>query len=428
LAEVIRHLIDCMFRRVLAECRPPPEFTELRVERLDYDRSIALRARFRCADGSSYFVQERVEDRHLRDNPVWRAWDHSTDRRDAHAMLFDSAERLYHRMVEDHMVENTRRAVQRTLINAVNAGVNISSPEINFLHDEIRRLDNHLPVDIPEQPEPLNAVTARQIAFQGRGIQDTLNERMDRALLGIMQEPVMSNTVVEDGLAPPTPNALTVEHIRNVHRMMREAIPVDYPPDYNDRWAFRYRNEYVRQHARMGVMGCDDGFHTKEAKERGEKLLQENLTEAQRQELAKHNFFHVRGGTSGKWYRIHRGRQQNVVELGPDGYPLVGRCFLPGGNLCEGDVMIGQKAELEICEAEAIKISNPFYVFRKDVRGPMAIDLVWPRVKEPEPEKPAPEKPAPVRRDEEHQRVLEAQGHGWRRLRQAVRRAVDWNT
>lgn len=101
---------------------------------------------------------------------------------------------------------------------------------------------------------------------------------------------------------------------------------------------------------------------SKEAKARGEKLLREHLTPKQRAEFEKHDYFHVIGCSTRKTYRITRGRQMNVYELDAAGKKVCGWCFLPGGNLCEGDTMLGQKIALECEEPAALAIANKFGV------------------------------------------------------------------
>lgn len=99
-----------------------------------------------------------------------------------------------------------------------------------------------------------------------------------------------------------------------------------------------------------------------EAKQRGEALLREHLTAEQRAQLDRDNGFEVVGNKTGKRYRIHRGRQQNVYELDKRGRKRKGWCFLPGGGLCEGDVMLAQKFALELDEAAAMKVAQPFMI------------------------------------------------------------------
>jgi hypothetical protein len=99
-------------------------------------------------------------------------------------------------------------------------------------------------------------------------------------------------------------------------------------------------------------------FVTREA--RGQKLLREWLSPEQRAEFDAKRYFDVIGCDSGKRYRIHYGATTNVHEIGDDGLPLVGWCFLPKGPLVAGDVMLAQKIALETYECSALAVANRF--------------------------------------------------------------------
>lgn len=96
------------------------------------------------------------------------------------------------------------------------------------------------------------------------------------------------------------------------------------------------------------------------AQARGLKLLKENLTPAQLKQYEAHNHFHVKGGDSGKTYRIHHGRQINIRELDARHRVVCKWCFLPAGALVEGDVMLAQKFSLELQETAVLKVANRF--------------------------------------------------------------------
>lgn len=93
---------------------------------------------------------------------------------------------------------------------------------------------------------------------------------------------------------------------------------------------------------------------------KAEKLLRENLSPAQLSQLDAHGCFDVVGGSSGKTYRITRGRQMNVYQLDKNGRRVRGLCFVPKGNLVAGDVMLTQKLSLELQEREALAVANVF--------------------------------------------------------------------
>ena len=87
---------------------------------------------------------------------------------------------------------------------------------------------------------------------------------------------------------------------------------------------------------------------------------EENLTAAQRRQYEKYGYFDVTGGKTGKRYRIRHGRQMNIEQLDRNGRRVCGWCFFPQGSLVSGDVMLAQKAALELFEADALRIANRF--------------------------------------------------------------------
>jgi hypothetical protein len=122
-------------------------------------------------------------------------------------------------------------------------------------------------------------------------------------------------------------------------------------------WALQ-RSDYARS-ALFGT-GISTDIGSKRAQERGLQLLKENLTVAQRRQYEKHGFFDVTGGKTGKRYRIRHGRQMNIEQLDRNGRRVCGWCFFPQGSLVSGDVMLAQKAALELFEADALRIANRF--------------------------------------------------------------------
>jgi hypothetical protein len=98
-----------------------------------------------------------------------------------------------------------------------------------------------------------------------------------------------------------------------------------------------------------------------EAHERGMRLLKDNLTPAQLQQYIRYGYFEVIGGKTGKRYRIRHGRSMNIDQLDKNGRRVCGWCFFPEGNLVTGDVMLAQKAALELFEVDALKIANKMW-------------------------------------------------------------------
>jgi hypothetical protein len=91
---------------------------------------------------------------------------------------------------------------------------------------------------------------------------------------------------------------------------------------------------------------------------RGLRLLRENLSRAQGEQLDRHGYFEVTGGQTGKRYRIKCGCQMNVQQLDQKGRPVCELCFVPEGGLTAGDVMLAQKLALELFEGEALLAAN----------------------------------------------------------------------
>jgi hypothetical protein len=97
-----------------------------------------------------------------------------------------------------------------------------------------------------------------------------------------------------------------------------------------------------------------------EARDRGLRLLKENLSPIQRVQYEKHGYFIVVGGQTGSRYRIRSGCQLNVEQLSKNDMPLCVLCFMPKGDLVDGDVMLAQKLALELFEFDALKVARVY--------------------------------------------------------------------
>jgi hypothetical protein len=86
-------------------------------------------------------------------------------------------------------------------------------------------------------------------------------------------------------------------------------------------------------------------------------LLRANLTRTQAHQLETCKYFEVIGGETANLYRIHRGQARNIDERDSNGVWVYTWCFLPKGQLAEGDVLLAQKVALECFEAEARAIA-----------------------------------------------------------------------
>jgi len=99
-----------------------------------------------------------------------------------------------------------------------------------------------------------------------------------------------------------------------------------------------------------------------EARDRGFQLLKENLSPAQRAQFEKRGYFVVAGGETGTRYRIRTGDQMNVEQLTKKGRAKRLLCFMPEGDLVEGDVMLAQKLALELFESAALEVACDYPV------------------------------------------------------------------
>jgi len=88
------------------------------------------------------------------------------------------------------------------------------------------------------------------------------------------------------------------------------------------------------------------------------RLLTDNLSPAQRDQLEVFNYFDVIGGDTGTRYRIRFGDLMNVEQLDSRGKRVRLLCFAPEGRLPVADTMLAQKIALELFEAEAVHTAN----------------------------------------------------------------------
>jgi len=95
-----------------------------------------------------------------------------------------------------------------------------------------------------------------------------------------------------------------------------------------------------------------------QAQNRAEQLLLGNLTTDQIVHYEKQRCFYVRGGATGRQYRIRRGTQMNVDVLDDHSRVITKLCFVPVGDLVEGDILLAQKLALELFETEVLRTAH----------------------------------------------------------------------
>lgn len=96
------------------------------------------------------------------------------------------------------------------------------------------------------------------------------------------------------------------------------------------------------------------------AEKRAEKLLQETLSAAQREELIAKGYFTLETiASSGerRIYRIRRGRSRNVDQVDATGRRIKTLCAHPVAMVPDADTMIAQKLMLESQEDEFLRIA-----------------------------------------------------------------------
>jgi hypothetical protein len=106
-----------------------------------------------------------------------------------------------------------------------------------------------------------------------------------------------------------------------------------------------------------------------EALLRGDKLLREWLSAAQRAQYDRHAHFEVIGSSSKRRYRINVASAYNIELLDEAGEAEEAICFLPEGNLVDRDVMLAQKIALETDEEAALHVANRQWVGRRRTSG-----------------------------------------------------------
>lgn len=96
------------------------------------------------------------------------------------------------------------------------------------------------------------------------------------------------------------------------------------------------------------------------AKERAALLLQENLSEKQRLELAAKGYFTLVVASNGekRYYQVHQGRNGNVHQVDAHGNKIGQYCAHPRISCPDEDTMLAQKLMLESQEQEFLRIAN----------------------------------------------------------------------
>jgi len=382
--ECIERALEQMFRRVLRACEgEPPQLKEVRVTRDDRNYGMRLRARFGVQGQPDYYTESLLNERDWQDEI--RATMRGIPQERA---FFYDAGILWSRLYEDHYINRMRQAAARQAIAAGMNGANAF--EVHNRLEEIDRLTQHMRANhsdvmsgrLNQRPtiaqyryddfEPI-LQSPNMTATEVRVRRDEYLRNASQALARQTEEHMMRTLGIDPNAHTSTTgdsdgSTLTIETLRQAARALaqnsqhdtwREAF-VRSPADTHVDGIGLRAYDHVLYGGAMWFVTPNIEVGTKEAQERGISLLKENLTPEQLKDYETHKRFDVKGGASGKTYRIKHGRQMNIDVLDKAGNRDYRLCFLPVGGLVAGDCMLAQKTALELYETEALKIANRF--------------------------------------------------------------------
>jgi len=90
------------------------------------------------------------------------------------------------------------------------------------------------------------------------------------------------------------------------------------------------------------------------AEQRAYELLRSHLSRTQRAQFDSFGRFDVIGSDTGRLYVVRNLTSINIDEFDTDGVCTMKWCFVPSGQLAQGDVLLAQKLALECFESEAL--------------------------------------------------------------------------
>jgi len=268
---------------------------------------------------------------------------------------------LYNRLAEDHLIRHDLREARRRLTDMARQG---APPHVLVaLNERIAQAHAHAQrfhgVDAGRRPADRSSARLRgaeishiacdEAAEVPSAVFEELRSRLDRdaadafrMAVGVPSEPSRNITARE----------VQLRHAEMLARpsMVEWSRSIDLRPGAINWVGFSELYDPFS----FGNVGTD------EAQERGLQLLRSWLSPEQLAQYEKDRAFDVRGGKTGKRYRIRHGRQMNIDEIDAKGRRVCGWCFLPQGQLVAGDVMLAQKIALETDEERALAVANRF--------------------------------------------------------------------
>jgi hypothetical protein len=346
---VERALLE-MFRRTLDEAGdndPPHPTGDARLAYAVWDDTYRLTIPFRMPDG-------RIEEYHsaIAAVEVMRGG-RGRPRSETRYAIGSMWSRCY----EDHYMHRMERAAMVSMAQAPSREVyEIRRSVFDQFREHVS--GNHAVPSPFMPPEPRH-----QTATEVRRRQEIVERSVHRMSRQFDDAVMAAFGNVSSQVADAPAAELTYETILQAAQRLADFRSQNH---WADHWrdAFLYGQAVTRvwldEAANLNAEAFNPEVGTKEAQARGLQLLKENLTPEQLASYEKNKHFDVKGGETGKTYRIRHGRQMNITELDANGNRVGGICFLPQGGLVSGDCMLAQKTALELFETEALGIANRF--------------------------------------------------------------------
>lgn len=367
LDEEIRRMLEGVLRS-----QGPLHLDAVEWERDERRYEIVVRARFLADNGLEYFTEARINEGELdyRDWSLFR-YGRSGD---------FSLHHMWSRMAEDFRMQeaaHARTEALRTLAqSAPNAGAYYQLlDEVTRLNDHVRRNHDWVWFDEREPPSPAETATSmRQERL--RRHQEHAMEQMARRYDDIARS-FLGRVETTQTSSSEQPGTLTAEDLRRAiealaqndtaprrrpgmqYHGMDVGVDLALGPNEMAMMCVSRPIGRVMEFVALGRLDWYGKVGTPQAQAKGKALLLEHLTPEQKQEYETTKAFTV-VGQSGKKYRIKEGRQMNIDVLDENGNRASGVCFLPEGQLVDGDCMLAQKIALETCEDQALAVANKF--------------------------------------------------------------------
>lgn len=371
LDEEIRRMLEGVLRS-----QGPLHLDAVEWERDERRYEIVVRARFLADNGLEYFTEARINEGEL----DYRDWSLFRYGRSGGFSLHH----MWSRMAEDFRMQEAAHARTEALRTLAQSAPNARAYG-QLLH-EVSRLDEHVRQhhswnvwDAVEIPRTTDFGTATEISMRQERLrrhQEHAMEQMARRYDDIARS-FLGRVETTQTSSSEQPGTLTAEDLRRAiealaqndtaprrrpgmqYHGMDVGVDLALGPNEMAMMCVSRPIGRVMEFVALGRLDWYGKVGTPQAQAKGKALLIEHLTPEQKQEYETTKAFTV-VGQSGKKYRIKEGRQMNIDVLDENGNRASGVCFLPEGQLVDGDCMLAQKIALETCEDQALAVANKF--------------------------------------------------------------------